>query len=59
MQRNRVDLPEPEGPRITVTEPAGMVRLMFFNTSVPEKDFRTRLMWMDALIVHLPEGLCG
>ena len=36
-----------------------MVRLMFFNTSVPEKDFRTRLMWMDALIVHLPEGLCG
>src|SRR4051812_34502878 len=44
MVRGRVDLPEPDGPRITVTLPLPMVRSMPLSTSCDPNDLWTPLV---------------
>ena len=41
MQRRNVLLPDPDGPMMQATDPAGMFRSMPFRTYVESKDFRT------------------
>src|SRR5471030_1728816 len=46
MVRSKVDLPEPDGPRITVTLPGSMVRSMSLSTCWLPKRLPTPWIWM-------------
>jgi hypothetical protein len=43
--RSSVDLPEPDGPKMTTCSPAATVRSTPHSTSLSPKDFRMPVIW--------------
>src|SRR3979490_2595055 len=58
--RNKVDLPQPEGPTRTTNAPSSIGTLTPCRTSNPPNDFRTSRICTDAmrtLLIARPDGL--